>query len=200
MGCRRPEKTRAYIDTRKYVNIYALTFMCIESYGRGITSGSQRIEAGMVPFVVMSEQDQFIEAFKALADPVRMRILALLWRPDIECCSKQDRLCACDLEVQLGLTQSTVSHHMKALVRSGLVLATKEGRWIYYNINRYSFSAMSGFLSKYSEDVSVATIQKKVRATQPKHERYNSKAGANSPSTKSASTRGRRNPATSNVA
>jgi ArsR family transcriptional regulator len=105
----------------------------------------------MIPFLVMSEQDQFVEAFKAFGDPVRMKILELLWRPHAECCSPEDRICACDLEDKLGLSQPTISHHMKTLIRAGLVLATKEGRTICYNINRYSFAAMADLVSKYAE-------------------------------------------------
>ena len=105
------------------------------------------------PFFVPSEEEQFIEAFKALADPIRMKIVQLLWRPELECCSVQDRICACDLEEVLHISQSTVSHHMKILIRAGLVLATKEGRWIYYTLNRYSFSALSGLVTKYAEEM-----------------------------------------------
>jgi ArsR family transcriptional regulator len=105
------------------------------------------------PFFVPSEQEQFVEAFKAMADPIRMKIIQLLWRPEAKCCSVQDRICACDLEEMLGISQSTVSHHMKILVRAGLVIAAKEGRWIYYTVNRYSFAALSGLVTKYAEEM-----------------------------------------------
>lgn len=104
----------------------------------------------MQPFFIPTGEKQFVEAFKAIADPVRLQILQELWRPELECCSAEDRICACDLEEKLGISQSTVSHHMKVLIRAGLVLSSKEGRWIYYNINRYSFGALAEFITKYA--------------------------------------------------
>ena len=157
-------------------------------------------EAGMVSFVVISEQDQFIEAFKALADPARMRILALLWRPGTECCSEEDRICGCDVGAELGLSQPTVSHHMKVLVRAGLVLATKDGRLICYNINRYSFSAMTGFLSKYAEDVSAAIERKKSKGKGSRPERHRQQSPSDAHSAKLAAAATRRNPVRSKVA
>jgi ArsR family transcriptional regulator len=90
-----------------------------------------------------------VSAFKALSDPVRMRILDFLWRPDAACCSHQDKVCACDVETLLGLSQPAVSHHMKILVQSGLVTAAKDGRWVYYRINRPRFREVAQWLGQF---------------------------------------------------
>lgn len=90
--------------------------------------------------------------FKALADPIRIRILEFLKRPDAECCSVEDRVCACDLEGVLGLSQPTVSHHMKLLVQAGLVEAEKSGRFVYYRIDRSAFRAAAAYLSGFTGD------------------------------------------------
>ena len=90
-----------------------------------------------------------VSAFKALSDPARLRILDFLWRPNAECCSLEDKVCACDVESLLGLSQPAVSHHMKILVQAGLVTAGKEGRWVYYRINRPRFREVSQWLSQF---------------------------------------------------
>lgn len=91
-----------------------------------------------------------VSAFKALSDPARLRILDFLWRPNAACCSLEDKVCACDVETLLGLSQPSVSHHMKILAQAGLVTAAKEGRWVYYRINRPRFREVSQWLSQFS--------------------------------------------------
>src|SRR3954467_8762846 len=90
--------------------------------------------------------------FKALGDPLRVRILEFLRRPDAECCSVEDRVCACDLEGLLGLSQPTVSHHMKLLIQAGLVAAEKCGRWVYYRVDRPAFAAAVAYLAEFAGD------------------------------------------------
>jgi ArsR family transcriptional regulator len=91
-----------------------------------------------------------VSAFKALSDPARLRILDFLWRPDAACCSLEDKVCACDVESLLGLSQPAVSHHMKILVQAGLITAGKEGRWVYYRINRPRFREVAQWLGQYA--------------------------------------------------
>jgi ArsR family transcriptional regulator, arsenate/arsenite/antimonite-responsive transcriptional repressor len=88
--------------------------------------------------------------FKALADPLRIRILEFLKRPDAEYCSFEDKVCACDLERVLALSQPTISHHMKLLVQAGLVGAEKSGRWVYYRIERDAFALISEYLAGFT--------------------------------------------------
>jgi ArsR family transcriptional regulator len=66
---------------------------------------------------------------KALADPARLRLLSLMMaNEDLEACT-------CDLTAVLGLSQPTVSHHLKRLSDEGLVFAhRKEGPWTYYRV------------------------------------------------------------------
>ena len=66
--------------------------------------------------------------FKALADPARVRIVNLLARSD-------DPVCACELTPALGLTQPTVSHHLKKLTDAGLLRREQRGVWAYYSID-----------------------------------------------------------------
>lgn len=88
--------------------------------------------------------------FKALGDPLRVRIVEFLRHPDAQCCSFQDKVCACDVERLLGLSQPTISHHMKLLVQAGLVVAEKTGRWVYYRIDREAFAQAATYLAGFA--------------------------------------------------
>ncbi|MBM3534750.1 MAG: winged helix-turn-helix transcriptional regulator [Alphaproteobacteria bacterium] len=83
---------------------------------------------------------------KALADPARLRIVEFLRRPDAGCCVLPDRVCACDIEGLLGLSQPAISHHMKILTQAGLVSGEKQGRWMYYRLESARFADLVSFL------------------------------------------------------
>lgn len=105
--------------------------------------------------------------FKALADPARLRILDFLRRPDADCCSVAERVCACDLEAQLGLAQATVSHHMKVLQTAGLVIGEKRGRWMHYRLDRHAFAAAAEWLAEFSRDPDGLRLAEASRRTRP---------------------------------
>ncbi len=65
------------------------------------------------------------ELFKGLADPIRLRIVALLLERE---------LCVCDLMAVLQLPQSTVSRHMNRLKSAGLVMDRRDGKWVHYRL------------------------------------------------------------------
>lgn len=85
------------------------------------------------------------EALKALASPQRRALLRLVARGGQEgsCCSTGEEVCACDLAGALDLAPSTVSHHMGALVRAGLVSATKQGLWVHYRVDRDALGSVA---------------------------------------------------------
>ena len=86
---------------------------------------------------------------KALADPVRLKILEFLRDPVRECCTQPGGVCACDLESFLKLSQPTVSHHMKLLVQAGFVTAEKRGRWVFYTLDPAAFGELGVELSRF---------------------------------------------------
>lgn len=88
---------------------------------------------------------------KALADSTRLGVLEFLSNPIQSCCSRDDGVCACDLEAFLGLSQPTVSHHMKLLVQAGFVRAEKRGRWVYYELEPSTFHELQGQLARFAE-------------------------------------------------
>jgi ArsR family transcriptional regulator len=66
--------------------------------------------------------------FKALGDPTRVKLLSMIAAaPDGEAC-------ICDMTEPVGLSQPTVSHHMKLLVEAGLATREQRGRWAYYRV------------------------------------------------------------------
>jgi ArsR family transcriptional regulator len=69
------------------------------------------------------------DLFKALADPARVRIVNAL-------ATGGGPVCICDLVEPLGLSQPTVSHHMKKLSDAGLVSREQRGRWAYFSLRR----------------------------------------------------------------
>ena len=83
--------------------------------------------------------------FKALADPARLKIIRYLASGATGCCG--DGVCACDLEEIAGLSQPTVSHHMKCLVAAGLVRAEKRGKWMYYDLDARGLELARVFIS-----------------------------------------------------
>jgi ArsR family transcriptional regulator len=98
------------------------------------------------------DESRLAEAFKALADPTRMRILALLKARGRSCCEligrKEPGLCACDIETAVGLSQAAISHHMALLRRAGLVEAEKRGRWTYYKRNEAAIAGLAETLAR----------------------------------------------------
>ena len=67
--------------------------------------------------------------FKALADPTRVRIVSMLARSG-------EPACVCELIPPLGLSQPTVSHHLKKLVQAGLITREQRGVWAFYHLDR----------------------------------------------------------------
>ncbi|MGH3137072.1 MAG: ArsR/SmtB family transcription factor [Gaiellaceae bacterium] len=67
--------------------------------------------------------------FKALSDPARVRIVSMLAR-------SPEPACVCELTPSLGLSQPTVSHHLKKLVQAGLLKREQRSVWAYYTLDR----------------------------------------------------------------
>jgi ArsR family transcriptional regulator len=91
------------------------------------------------------------EALKALASGPRRQLLRIVSsRTASDCCAGapsacacDDHVCACELAEALELAPSTISHHMRALVRAGLVSAEKRGLWVYYRAEREALAKVA---------------------------------------------------------
>ena len=95
--------------------------------------------------------ERLADQLKALSDPNRLRILEFLRTADPGCCSREDGVCACDLEAHLGLAQPTVSHHMKILTDAGFVQAERRGRWVYYGLAPDAFRELAAELLAFEQ-------------------------------------------------
>ena len=78
---------------------------------------------------------------KALADPTRLRLVSMV------AAHEGGEACVCDLTGPLGLTQPTVSHHLKILVEAGIFTRDKRGVWAYYALVPSALDALSSVLS-----------------------------------------------------
>jgi ArsR family transcriptional regulator, arsenate/arsenite/antimonite-responsive transcriptional repressor len=78
---------------------------------------------------------------KALADPTRLRLVSMVAAHD------GGEACVCDLTEPLGLTQPTISHHLKILVDAGIFTRDKRGVWAYYALVPAALDALAAVLS-----------------------------------------------------
>jgi len=84
------------------------------------------------------------ETFKALGDPVRLRLFHLL--------SQKEELCVCHLTEALKLPQSTVSRHLGVLRHAGLVQTRREGKWMHYRLAGDLAGRLAALMSEFSDD------------------------------------------------
>ncbi len=77
---------------------------------------------------------------KALADPMRVKLVSLLFSSD------EGEVCSCDLAAAVGLSESTVSHHVSQLRRAGLVESERRGMNVYHRPRRESLVALCAVL------------------------------------------------------
>ncbi len=78
----------------------------------------------------LEKSEAISKVFKALSDPIRLRILGLL---------SSREMCVCEVMVALGLTQPTASHHLRILENVALVKDRKDGKWVFYSISNPEF-------------------------------------------------------------
>ena len=96
---------------------------CAPSAGLDVSLDAERISA----------------AAKALAEPLRVRILDVLRRSD-------EQVCQCELIPLFGINQSLLSHHMKKLVDAGLVQVERRHKWAYYSVSTNALKELTAWL------------------------------------------------------
>lgn len=88
----------------------------------------------------VSQAKRIAPLLKALADPVRLRLLSIV-------ASHADReACVCDLNDEFDLTQPTISHHLKVLHDVGLLDRSKRGVWVYYSVKPAALQDLAALL------------------------------------------------------
>ena len=86
------------------------------------------------------EATQIAPLLKALADPVRLRLLSLV------ASHEGGEACVCELNDAFELSQPTISHHLKVLHEVGLLDRSKRGVWVYYRVRPEALSSLSTLL------------------------------------------------------
>jgi ArsR family transcriptional regulator len=87
------------------------------------------------------DAEQFATALKAIADPARLRLLSLIQaQPGHEAC-------VCHLTEPLGLSQPTVSHHLKVLLNAGLVERDQRGSWAFFRVREEPLAQLRALLA-----------------------------------------------------
>jgi ArsR family transcriptional regulator len=89
--------------------------------------------------------EQAQQLLRALADPIRMRVIVGL--------GKGER-CVCDLTSELGLAQSKLSFHLRVLRDAGLITARQQGRWMYYSLEPQALMRLRDWLEQLSDGCS----------------------------------------------
>jgi len=81
------------------------------------------------------------QVFKALADPVRLRLVSLIGA------HQGGEVCVCELATAFDLTQPTISHHLKVLREAGIIDCERRGTWVYYWLVPAALERMAALLS-----------------------------------------------------
>ena len=84
--------------------------------------------------------DELAPLFKAVADPMRLRLLSLI------ACHDGGESCVCDLLEAFDVTAPSVSYHLKILREAGLISSQRRGTWVYYRVNPAVMARMSAVL------------------------------------------------------
>jgi ArsR family transcriptional regulator, arsenate/arsenite/antimonite-responsive transcriptional repressor len=88
-----------------------------------------------------ADAERIAATLKAIADPARLRLLSLIQaQPDHEAC-------VCHLTEPLGLSQPTVSHHLKVLLQAGLVEREQRGSWAFFRVREEPLASLRELLA-----------------------------------------------------
>lgn len=88
------------------------------------------------------DNDLIMKQLKALSDPTKNKICEML---------REKSLCACELLVNLNITQPTLSHHMKMLAELFLVTVRRQGTWNHYSLNTAVFASISEYWHHFAD-------------------------------------------------
>ena len=90
--------------------------------------------------ITADQADELARLLKALADPTRLQLVSMV------AVLEDGEACVCDLTEPLGLTQPTISHHLKILVDAGIFTRDKRGVWAYYSLVPAALDALAEVL------------------------------------------------------
>ena len=91
--------------------------------------------------LTVAEAESLATVLKAIAEPTRLRLVSLI------AAHADAEACVCDLTEPVGLSQPTVSHHLKILVDAGVLQREQRGKWAYYKLVPATFASLSRLLT-----------------------------------------------------
>lgn len=89
-----------------------------------------------------SDADELAGLLKALADPVRLRLMSIIIN------APSGEMCACDLPMAVDRSQPTVSHHLGLLAKAGLIERQQRGKWAWFRANPNRLTALAASLTQ----------------------------------------------------
>src|ERR1700756_5128450 len=123
-------QSRAAIDACQYPSVKTIAVA-------SLTTSCPPLLAGPLP---AEEADKLARPLKVLAEPARLRLLSLIQS------QPSGEACVCHLTEALGLTQPTVSHHLKVLLEAGLVEREQRGSWGVFRVREEPLAALRDLL------------------------------------------------------
>ena len=108
---------------------------------------------GLFQSVTAAEADNFAHVFKALADPVRLRLLSMISS------AEDGEICVCYLTEMFDLTASTISYHLKMLRNAALIDGERRGTWVYYRVRPETLASLRALLAEPAEPAIVMSGQ-----------------------------------------
>jgi ArsR family transcriptional regulator, arsenate/arsenite/antimonite-responsive transcriptional repressor len=91
--------------------------------------------------MTVAEAEALAAVLKAIAEPTRLRLVSLV------AAHADGEACVCDLTEPVGLSQPTVSHHLRILVDAGVLQREQRGKWAYYTLVPATFVSISRLLT-----------------------------------------------------
>lgn len=98
-----------------------------------------------------------IEMMAVLTEPTRIKILQLI--------SSEGEMCAKNILPQFQITQPTLSHHLNLLLESNVLKARKDGRFVYYSVNKDAIESIRKLLDSFTEPPVVRTVKRTVKVS-----------------------------------
>ncbi len=121
------------------------TSLAVQSVAAGPLPGAAPAGACCAPLqrepITAGQARELARLLKALADPTRLRLVSMV------AAREGGEACVCDLTEPLGLTQPTISHHLKILVDAGIFTRDKRGVWAYYALVPAALDALASILT-----------------------------------------------------
>jgi ArsR family transcriptional regulator len=115
-------------DQREQLSTARAAQLCRSSQGAaGQGTADQRLVLSSVPLDRRAAEN-LASLLRAIADPARLQVISLIQA------GEDGEACVCELTGSLGLSQPTVSHHLKILLAAGLVTRERRGTWAYYRM------------------------------------------------------------------